>query len=207
MFKIWRLFQPLKIYTRSISGQRNIPAGPCIVASNHAGPLDSSLIMLALKRDVRFIAARHLLQTNGLMGWYHRRILFSVGQAIPSGEHCIETCRKVLQNGQSIGIFPEGDIHPALRQGRIHTGAVVLSHQTQIPIVPIHITESGRLWPIYPLWKIKFWRVRSVIITIGRPISPPTSGSHLTTSDYQQSSDQLMANIYEMGHNNNGTRR
>ena len=204
---LWKISVPIKIYSRSISGQHNIPVGPCIVVSNHEGPLDSSLIMLALKRDVRFVAARHLLQATGLIGWYNRQILFSIGRAIPTGDHCIETCHDALASGLTVGIFPEGDIHPALHQGRIHTGAVVLSHQTQMPIVPIHITGSGRLWPIYPLWKIKFWKLRSVLVTIGQPVFPPASASHLTAIDYQKLSDQLMANMYKMSHNNNGISR
>jgi 1-acyl-sn-glycerol-3-phosphate acyltransferase len=141
--------------------------------------------------------------TKGLMGWYHRKVLFSLGQAIPSGEHCIEACRKVLHHGQSIGIFPEGDIHPKLRQYRIHTGAVVLSHLTQIPILPVRIENSSRLWPIYPLWKIKFWRLRSITVTIGQPILPPIQNRQFSRSHYQSLSDTLIDNIVHMSNNEN----
>lgn len=202
MWQLWKTFRLLKIYIRSISGQSNIPAGPCIVASNHEGPLDSSFIMLALKRDVHFVAGRHLLKAPGLIGWYNRQILFSIGRAIPTGERCTETCRNALASGQTVGIFPEGDIHPALRQGRIHTGAVVLSHLTQLSILPIHIENSGRVWPIHPLWKIKFWRWRTVRIAIGQPVTPPARHQQLTRIEYQRLSDELLANIANLRHNN-----
>ncbi|MFA5051542.1 MAG: lysophospholipid acyltransferase family protein [Patescibacteria group bacterium] len=198
MSHLWTLFFPLRAYIRSISGRHFIPGGPCIIASNHEGPLDSACIMLALKQDIRYVAARHLLRAPGLIGWYYRRMLFSAGRAIPTGGRCIETCRASLASGQTIGIFPEGDIHPALRQPRIHTGAVVLSRLAQLPILPIHIKNSGRVWPIYPLWKVAAWRFHCIDISIGQPIPPPPSGHKYTHGEYQASSDKLMGTVFSL---------
>ncbi len=195
---LWKIFRMTKIYVQSIVGTDNIPSGPFIVAANHEGPFDSAFIMAALKKDVRFVAARHLLSAEGLIGWYHRNILFSLGQSIPTGEQCIENCQTAINRGETVGIFPEGDIHPKLRMPRIHTGAIVLSQLAQVPILPVRINGSSRIWPIFPLWKFSFWRVKSVKIYLGKTIPPLPSDRKFSKEEYQKLSDQLMRSIFSL---------
>jgi len=59
-----------------------------------------------------------------------------------------------LQKGQTLGIFPQGDVHPDLKQSRIHTGAIVLSQLAKTPILPIRIINSAKFWA-FPAWKIR----------------------------------------------------
>lgn len=194
MPQLWHVCKALQPYIKKISGREYIPTGPCIVVSNHAGPLDSALLMVALRRNVRFVAARHLLTAAWPTNWWHRLVVFKLGRSIPNG-HSLETCRQALNNGETLGIFPEGDIHPRLRHMRLHTGAVVLSYQTHLPILPVRIEGSDTLWPIWPLWRIKPWRIRSIRIIIDQPITMPPADQRPSAQDCQRRIDELMSKL------------
>jgi 1-acyl-sn-glycerol-3-phosphate acyltransferase len=151
-----------------IIGQENIPKTQFILTSNHESPLDPILLMLALKKPIRFLAAGPLFRPWWKpKTWWYWLSLRLIGQTIPTGNNSLTKTLQVLQKGQIIGIFPEGDVHPALKQNRIHTGAIVLSQHTQIPILPVHIINSAKFWA-FPAWKIQPWHIGKIQVKIGK---------------------------------------
>ncbi|MFA6588347.1 MAG: lysophospholipid acyltransferase family protein [Patescibacteria group bacterium] len=155
-----------------IAGQENIPKNQFILTSNHESPLDPILLMLALKKPVRFSAAGHLFRPWWKpKTWWYWLTLKLIGRTIPTGDKSMAKILQTLQKGKIVGIFPEGDVHPALKQNRIHTGAIILSQLAQIPILPVHITGSAKFWA-FPAWKIQPWHIGKIQVKIGKSFLP-----------------------------------
>lgn len=56
----WQISKIFLPYVGSITGRENIPPGQCVVVANHESPFDPPLLMAALGRNIRFVAAAHL---------------------------------------------------------------------------------------------------------------------------------------------------
>lgn len=161
-----------KPYLASVKGREYLPKPPFVLASNHISPLDPALLLAATNIPIRFLAADHLFKrTWGLTRLYNELVIRRLGHAIPTGPGSIERSLKVLASGGIVGIFPEGDIHPALQQDRLHTGVSIIAQQAQVPVVPAHIEGSEQIWKFTKIFVP--WRLRSVHVTIGKPIAPP----------------------------------
>lgn len=189
----WHFLRPLYIYIASVRRCRTTPNGSYIIAANHESAFDAVVLMLAFRRAIRFVAAGHLRSPRERLWLYNVLAVFGIGRSIPTGNGSLERCRRVVQQDGTIGIFPEGDIHPKYRQNRIHTGTIVLAHQLQVPVVPVKIEGTGALWPI-SRWP-KPWRLHSLRVVIGAPIAPVPEEQNLTREGYQMLSDQLMITI------------
>jgi len=188
----WRLCRLFSIYVRKITGHQQIPQGNFIVAANHLSSLDMIVIMIALRRRVTYVADQRLVKN-----WLRKFVVYWLGRSIPNGHKAIERAKEVIDQNKILCVFPEGDIHPQHRDGYIHTGVMVLSHQTQVPILPIKITGTGKIWPPQ-VWPLKPWRFFSSMVTIGRPVLPLPPHKKFTKEEYGQQSIELMENIMSL---------
>ncbi len=153
------LLLPLFFGKIDITGQENIPLnGPVILAPTHRSRWDSLLLPYAggryvTGRDLRFMAS--IDECQGIQGWLIRSMGgFPVDPqrpAIASLRYAVE----LLQQGEILVIYPEGDIY---RDGQVHPlkpgiGRLSLTAESSQPgvnikIVPINIQYSQP----YPQW-------------------------------------------------------
>ncbi len=137
----YTLFRP------TIKGRENIPKkGPFVLAGNHTKWLDSvMLVSVTPKNQVHFLAKEEL--------WHGK------GWIVVKAMGCIPVNRKIhdkdalikayeyLNNGSSIGIFPEGTIN---RTDDIimpfKFGAVKMCKETDATLVPFVITGKYKLF-------------------------------------------------------------
>ena len=151
-----------------VTGQENLPQeGAVILAPTHRARWDSLLIPYATGRfvtgrDLRFMVTAD--EMKGLQGWIIRRLGgFPVNPrnpAIASLRYGVE----VLQNGEMLVIYPEGNIFRDRQLQPLKPGlarlALQASSRPELKIVPIHL-EYGQ--PL-PKWGCK------VRIQIGQPL-------------------------------------
>ncbi len=117
----------------------SLPAEPCVVAANHESMLDPPLLALVSPRRLRFLAKEEL--------WHHRPgawLMDALG-GIPvkrgrEGQVAIGRARELLEQGQSVAIFPQGTV----RGGVWTRGAARLALETGAPLVPVRIVGSAR---------------------------------------------------------------
>jgi len=109
-FVCWCILHTL--FRLEIVGARNMPVtGGCVVVGNHVSYADAFLIGAATLRPIRFLLWKTLYDISWLT-W-----LFRVLKAIPinlsvprEAVGTLATARKEVENGEMIGIFPEGQI-------------------------------------------------------------------------------------------------
>ena len=144
-FLIWILIHT--IYRVRVTGQDNIPAeGAVIVASNHVSFVDPLILGGMIRRPVRFVMY-HKIYSIPLL-----KFIFKTGKAIPIAgraeapevlEQAYLRMREVLQDGDVLGIFPEGGI---TRDGEIQAfkpGVEKMVQEVPAPVVPIALCN---LW-------------------------------------------------------------
>ena len=156
------------LFRVDVRGRGLVPPGPFVLVANHLSQFDPLLLITAfpLKPRVWFLAAAE--RTLGV-GW-RRTLLLRTGGIIPiyarnprSGRRALHDAERVLAAGGVVGIFPEGRIGP--EEGRlqpVHPGAAQLSLRTGVPMLPVWMAGTRRVW----------WRKRIQVI-IGAPFYPP----------------------------------
>lgn len=129
-------------------GLEHIPArGGALIAGNHPSVLDGILLLLVVKRPVRFLVAEDLYNHRVL------RPLFQLMGAIPvyrtrsSNGDALRAAVAALDAGELIGIFPEGTIHFQGTLREIKRGVALLALKTGVPVVPLSIRGSYESFP------------------------------------------------------------
>lgn len=132
-----RTFLTLAGMPLTVKGLEKIPAGQCVVVSNHASYLDGVVFTAGLPAQFAFVIKREM---NGvpLAGLLLRRL----------GSHFVERfnrnrgaadARRVLRdaiNGNSLAFFPEGTFTRTPGLLKFHTGAFTTAIRAGCPIIP-----------------------------------------------------------------------
>ena len=154
-----------------VTGQENIPhEGGAIIAINHVGYLDFALAGTALlpsKRYVRFMAKKEIFDNKiagPLMRGMHH---ISVDRS--AGSSSFVAAMRALRSGEFIGIFPEGTISISFEIKEIKSGAVRLAMGAGVPIIPVIVWGSQRVWTKGVPRNLKRGKV-PISIAIGAPI-------------------------------------
>lgn len=133
-------------------GLENVPAGgPVILAANHPSYLDPILIILPLKRVIRYMAWDALFKVPGLGRLISALGAFPVDIRRGKGDAAYREALRVLENGEGLGIFPEGQRSEAGPMGELRSGIARLAIETGAAIVPITIGGASRAWPKHRL--------------------------------------------------------
>jgi 1-acyl-sn-glycerol-3-phosphate acyltransferase len=135
------------VYRFRVRGDEHIPeAGAAIVVANHVSFIDAVLLMAASPRPIRFVMD-HRIFAVPVLGW-----LFKLAKAIPIAsqreapevyERAFVEARRVLDEGDLLGIFPEGAI---TRDGEVATfkgGIMKILETNPVPVVPVALQN---LW-------------------------------------------------------------
>ena len=135
--------------------------GPVILVANHASHMDTPVILSALPRKLRkrtvVAAAADYFYRNRLVASLVSLIFNTVpierhgggGGVSKNGSHL----DKLLDQGWSVLLYPEGTRSRGGGQGPLRRGAAVLAAAHHLTIVPIRVTGTaqamppGRLWP------------------------------------------------------------
>lgn len=135
-----------------VEGIENMERGKAyVIISNHQDNLDIPLLHQT-KFNVRWVSKRELLKAPfvGHALLIHGDILVKRGDPA-SAKHMIAQGVKILQNGVSVAIFPEGTRSKTGRVGRFREGAFIMAKQAGVGILPIVIDgtrDCHRGWKI-----------------------------------------------------------
>jgi len=139
------------LFTYDCLDEEKIPAeGPAVIASNHPSYLDPVLLSLQVERPIRFMAWDALFRVP-LLGAFMRLFgAFPVDVRAGRGRDAYEQARGLIQDGELVGIFPEGKrSRSGWMEERLREGAARLAWETGAPLVPATITGAFRAWPYF----------------------------------------------------------
>jgi 1-acyl-sn-glycerol-3-phosphate acyltransferase len=132
----------------TLEGTENVPlTGGCVLVSTHVSYLDFIFVGLGAlpsKRLVRFMAKKavfdHKISGPLMRGMHH----IPVDRKAGAGAY--DAALAALRAGEVVGVFPEATISRSFEVKQLKTGAARMALETGVPIVPVAIWGSQRMW-------------------------------------------------------------
>jgi 1-acyl-sn-glycerol-3-phosphate acyltransferase len=155
----------------TVTGEENIPTDTSVVfIGNHQGNFDIPLMLGYVNKPKAFISKIEVLKVPLLSDWMKlMQCTFldrkDMRQSIRAMAEAVETVKR----GYSLVIFPEGTRSKGGPVGEFKAGSFKLAFKAGVPIVPVTIDGSWRLFE--ETGKVKGGKVN---ITIHPPV--PTAG-------------------------------
>lgn len=194
--KIWsRLTCYLFLLPVHVTGREHLQPGTSYVfVANHQGAFDIFLIYGFLNRNFKWMLKKSL-----------RKLPF-VGKACESAGHIfvdkssprkiVETIRaaeKILQDGTSLVVFPEGRRTFTGRMGEFKKGAFLMADQLQMPVIPLTIDGAFDVLPR----TARLMHHHSLRLTIHPAIYPKGKGGNYLDELMQESFDAIHSALPE----------
>jgi len=158
--RFWAAASTKPLYNTKIEGLENLPGPkePAIYVANHQSYLDIYTLLTMLPRPFKFVSKTSNFLIP-IIGWS----MFLTGHVglnrmdRRSQIRLINDCRKLLDNGAQVLLFPEGTrtttwmqdefgkAHPVM--GSFKKGAFSIAKKAKVPIIPISLVGTGNLMP------------------------------------------------------------
>jgi len=173
-----------------VRGREHVPrAGAGIVVSNHIAAVDPGVLMAVLPRPIALMSkaknARGVLRLFiPLLG------AFTVRRGA-ADRRALQVAEQVLQQGRLLCMFPEGTRSPNGALGMAHGGAALLARRSAVPIIPVAITGTPRIFMRHFPW---LGHPR-VTVTIGAPFAVRVPDGTAQHDDRERATIEIMARI------------
>ena len=156
-----------------VQGLEHLPRHePYVVAANHASYIDGPVMLAALPAGVHYIVKRELEAQ-----YFPRVLLRRIGAefverfAAQQGIQDTERLLRVVQQGHSLGFFPEGTFIRVPGLQAFHMGAFVIAARAGVPVVPVSLRGTRAILRAEQ-W---FPRRGTLRVTVGAAIRPQGS--------------------------------
>lgn len=159
-----------------VQGLEHFPlSGPVLIACNHVTNFDVFPMQFSLPRPIFYMAKAELFKF-----WIMDVALRDLG-AFPvyrgeKDQWAMKHARKVLENGQTLGMFPEGTRNKGRGLGVAKTGTARMAIDFNCPIVPMVLTGTDRFYKGFP-------RRASVTVKLLPPLLPNSEETPLSLTD------------------------
>lgn len=173
LYGFWRLVigTTLRVYTHgTVDGREHLPDGAFVLAPVHRSYIDTPISTWVQVRRMRYLGK------DSMWKWERLGKMFTAMGAIPVSRGSIDRealkrCIDVLQSGQPLVLFPEGERKDGLTVHPLMDGAAFLASKAGVPLVPVGIAGSDRAMPR----KAKFVFPRKVHVIVGKPFMVETN--------------------------------
>lgn len=169
-------------------GLHNLPKkGSVIIASNHISNWDPIMVALVMNRPVHFMAKIELF-ANPILAW-----ILNHANAFPvkrgtADRAAIRQALEVLEQGNVLGIFPEGVRNRSGQDMKAQAGVAMLALKSGSPVVPVACVGTRRGLPIGWFSPLK--------VRIGTPLSlEKYRGQKLNSALLDEVSSEIMGEI------------
>jgi 1-acyl-sn-glycerol-3-phosphate acyltransferase len=122
------------------------PDGPLIITPNHQTYADPPLVTIPIRRPVFYMAWSHLFRIPAF-GWFIRHLRAFPVEVDSSDARATREAVRLLQSGEAVMIFPEGQRSSDGCVGRFKVGAFRLAVSLAVPILPVTIAGGHESWP------------------------------------------------------------
>lgn len=129
-----------------IEGKENIPdSGGVVLVANHVSYWDPVVVICAFKRQVYFMAKAELFKIP-VVGY-----VVNASGAFPvrrdrTDRNAIRTALRLLEEGQVVGVFPEGTRSHSGEMLKPHLGAAMLALKSGAPVLPVAVSGTRGFW-------------------------------------------------------------
>jgi 1-acyl-sn-glycerol-3-phosphate acyltransferase len=131
--------------------------GPALIMANHASHLDTAVLLSTLPPERRRRTAVGIEADYFFDSWWRASgsaIVFDTFPIERSADVLTSTPARLLANGWTVAVFPEGTRSRDGFVGSFRTGAAELAVASQVPVIPVGILGTyaamprGSNWPV-----------------------------------------------------------
>lgn len=178
----------------ALRGTEHVPTtGGAVLACTHVSYLDfvfCGLAGLPSGRKTRFMAKQQIF-ANRIAGPLMRGM-----RHIPvdrgAGQASYQAAVSALRAGEVVGVFPEATISRSFTVKPIKTGAVRMAAEAGVPVLPVTVWGSQRLWTKGRPRRLTQRHV-PVLIRVGEPFRPtPDDDPEVLTADLRTRMSALL---------------
>ncbi len=177
-------------------GVENLPEyGGFILASNHITALDPVIIAIGCKRSLHFMAKNELFKYK-LVGWFLTQLNAFPVDRTKFDEDAINYAIDVVNQGDVLGIFPEGTRSPDFTPKKGKGGTCYIAKVCKCDVVPVSI---------YTCDKAKFGT--RLTVRYGKPIQHEDlkfNPDSMRMKDLRYATSLIMERITELWENGHG---
>jgi 1-acyl-sn-glycerol-3-phosphate acyltransferase len=174
-----------------VEGLENLPAtGAAIMAANHLGRLDPSLVFIMVERE----DATGLVAKKYQKKLFFRWLVNAVGGIWINREEtdfqALRTANDYLSRGGMLGIAPEGTRSRTGALMYAKTGVAFLAHKAKVLIIPVAITGTEKFFSELARLRRPHLRIR-----FGHPFTLPPLEREDRSGSLQRNTDEIMCQI------------
>ena len=188
----WLILKSLLLPVK-VEGREHLEKGQSYVfVANNQGAFDIFLIYGHLGRNFKWMM-KHQLRKIPFVGYAcEKSHQIMVDKSGPSKiRKTYDDARKILKEGYSVTVFPEGARTFTGHMARFRKGAFALADELQLPIVPLTINGSFDVLPRQRGFNFVNWHPLS--LTIHQPIYPTGQGAENVEATMRQAYDSVMS--------------
>jgi 1-acyl-sn-glycerol-3-phosphate acyltransferase len=152
-----------------VVGKDKVPAsGPFVLAPTHRSNIDFFLVAALTRARMRYMGKDSLWKFAPLGRFIAILGAFPVRRGSADRES-LRTCMQVIENGEPLVLFPEGQRREGDAVADVFDGAAYVAARTGVPLVPVGIGGSHKAMPK----GARFIRPTKIVLVVGDPIFPP----------------------------------
>lgn len=177
------------MYRVDVKGKENIPTGRgFILCSNHAHNFDPILVSIAMPGDIYWMGKKELVSVP-VIGWIVKKLNMVPVDRDTVELSTIKTSLRVLKDGNTLGIFPEGTRVKEMDIENAKPGVALISTKAKAPILPIFIEGNYKIFS-------------KMFVKIGKPIEfEDKYGTKPTNEEYKEMGQRVLKEIYSLKDN------
>ncbi|HKH03932.1 MAG TPA: lysophospholipid acyltransferase family protein [Acidimicrobiales bacterium] len=165
-FGLARLWFRLEVH-----GAEKLPAHPFVLAPVHRSNVDFLLTAVITPPRMRYMGKASIWSFGPLGRFVSMLGAFPVHRGTADRES-LKTCLRVLDQGESLVMFPEGTRRTGVVVEDIFDGPAYVAARAGVPLVPLGIGGTEAAMPP----GARFIKPRKVVLVVGDPIYPPAAG-------------------------------
>jgi 1-acyl-sn-glycerol-3-phosphate acyltransferase len=139
--KLWIRFLTPVFFKIRLEGQEHFPKeGPFIVVSNHVSFIDWLLLMSLSPKPIRFVIDHNYYYAPGMPFWLRQAGLIPIAMRKENPalmERAFDEVSRALQEGDVVGIFPEGALTRTGELRAFQAGLMRIVERDPVPVVVV----------------------------------------------------------------------
>jgi len=181
------------LFRLEIRGREHLPTqGPFVLAPVHRSNLDFLLAATTRRPRMRYMGKASIWNWKPLGRFVSMLGAFPVHRGTADRES-LRTCLKIIENGESLVMFPEGTRREGPVVEDLFDGPAYVAARTGVPLVPVGIGGSAEAMPV----GARFIRPHKIVVVVGEPVLPPVGdgSGRVKRRVVREMTDQLQARL------------
>ena len=184
---------PVRLFfcIRVVNKEKIPKEGGCIVCANHTSMLDVLILSAALGRQIRYMGKKELFKIPLLRGFLTLLGAYPVDRG-GADVGSIKKTISLLEDGEMIGIFPQGTRHAGVNPAEtpVKHSVGMIAYHAKATVVPTYIRTRGN--------RVRFFRKTELVV--GDPIPYESFGFESGgRNEYKTATEKIFSDICALG--------